>query len=192
MDPHQLPVETPVAPQPTPASRRRLDRAGVRALDVVDSFFYLLVGVAFLCAAGLTLIYSVINLVVGVAGSLSKPISTAIAFGFAQNVLGFISDLLLVLIILEVLGTIRSYLDKHTNSVQPFLFIGIISATRGILSTGAHLSIALSAPSSATALTTSQFQSDVIQLGINALVIIALGATLRIMGPYSKMELDGQ
>lgn len=176
----------------TPDRRYPLNRAGARTLDAVDSLFYLLVGVAFLCAAGLTLIYSVANLVLGVINSLSKSTSGALTSGIATNVLSFISDLLLVLIILEVLGTVRSYLDKHTNSVQPFLFIGIISATRGILSTGAHLSIALAAQDPGIQLTASQFQSDIVQLGINALVIIALGATLRIMGPYSRMEMDDQ
>lgn len=177
-------------PQEAASARRPQHSLGARMLDTVDSFFYLLVGIAFLCAAGLTLVYAVANLVVGVMNSLSKSTSGALTSGIATTILAFISDLLLVLIILEVLGTVRSYLDKHTNSVQPFLFIGIISATRGILSTGAHLSIALTAQEPAIHLTSSQFQSDIIQLGANALVIIALGATLRIMGPYSRTETD--
>ncbi|HEX9036935.1 MAG TPA: phosphate-starvation-inducible PsiE family protein [Ktedonobacterales bacterium] len=182
------PVETHGGAQDSPQTR--LQRRGARALDAVDSFFYLLVGIAFLGAAGLTLVYSITNLFIGVMSSLSRSTTGTLTAGIASNVLSFISDLLLVLIILEVLGTVRSYLDKHTNSVQPFLFIGIISATRGILSTGAHLSIALAAPDSSIQLTTGQFQSDIIQLGINALVIIALGATLRIMGPYSRIDVD--
>jgi uncharacterized membrane protein (DUF373 family) len=165
-----------------------LDRTSVRALDTMDSLFYVAVGLAFLCAAGLTLVYSIVNLVSGVVASVERPQYDSLTLAIAQNVLGFISDLLLVLIILEVLGTIRSYLDKRANSVQPFLFIGIISATRGILSTGAHLSIALSNP--ATVPSQSAFQSDIIQLGVNALVIIALGVTLRIMGPYATMRVD--
>lgn len=181
------PVETP---QETPSARLPPHSMGARMLDTVDSFFYLLVGIAFLCAAGLTLIYSVANLVVGIINSLTKSTTETLTSGIATTMLSFISDLLLVLIILEVLGTVRSYLDKHTNSVQPFLFIGIISATRGILSTGAHLSIALASQEPAIQLKSGQFQSDIIQLGINALVIIALGATLRIMGPYSRTETD--
>lgn len=181
------PVE---APQESSSARPPQHTTGARMLDTVDSFFYLLVGIAFLCAAALTLVYSVANLVVGVMNSLAKSTTGALTSGIATTMLSFISDLLLVLIILEVLGTVRSYLDKHTNSVQPFLFIGIISATRGILSTGAHLSIALAAQQPAIQLTTSQFQSDIIQLGVNALVIIALGTTLRIMGPYSRTETD--
>ncbi|MGO8949396.1 MAG: phosphate-starvation-inducible PsiE family protein [Ktedonobacterales bacterium] len=162
----------------------------VRILDSIDAFFYMLVGIAFLGAAALTLIYSVINLVAGVAASIPQPSGTTFSLPIAQNVLGFISDLLLVLIILEVLGTIRSYLDKRANSVQPFLFIGIISATRSILSAGAQLSITLSSSGNATF--PPHFESDVIQLGISALVIIALGITLRIMGPYATMTIDGE
>jgi hypothetical protein len=162
----------------------------VQILDSVDAFYYILVGIAFLGAAGLTLIYSVINLSAGVVSSLSQPPGSTFSLPIAQNVLGFISDLLLVLIILEVLGTIRSYLDKRANSVQPFLFIGIISATRGILSAGAQLSITLSSSSDATI--PPHFTSDVIQLGVSALVIIALGITLRIMGPYATMTIDGE
>jgi uncharacterized membrane protein (DUF373 family) len=181
-------VQTNEAKTSEAKKTHRVERVSVRVLDSADSLFYMLVGLAFLSAAGLTLVYSVFNLVTGVAASLTHPVSDSVTLQIAQNVLGFISDLLLVLIILEVLGTIRSYLDKRTNSVQPFLFIGIISATRGILSTGAHLSIVMSSPT--TLLDASRFQSDIIQLGINALVIIALGVTLRIMGPYATMTQD--
>ncbi len=134
----------------TPQRPARHGHLSVRILDRIDAFFYMLVGIAFLGAAGLTLIYSVINLVAGVVASVQQPTSTAFSLPIAQNVLSFISDLLLVLIILEVLGTIRSYLDKRSNSVQPFLFIGIISATRSILSAGAQLSITLSSSGSAS------------------------------------------
>ncbi len=174
----------------TPRLKARQRHRSVQILDGVDALFYILVGIAFLCAAGLTLIYSVINLAAGVAASISQPADGTFSLPIAQNVLGFISDLLLVLIILEVLGTIRSYLDKRTNSVQPFLFIGIISATRGILSAGAQLSITLL--SSSNAAVPPHFTSDVIQLGISAVVIIALGITLRIMGPYATMSIDGE
>ena len=174
----------------TPKLQVEQRHRSVQILDGIDAFFYLLVGIAFIGAAALTLIYSVINLAAGVAASIPQTSTATFSLPIAQNVLGFISDLLLVLIILEVLGTIRSYLDKRANSVQPFLFIGIISATRGILSAGAQLSITLSSAGSATF--PPHFESDVIQLAVSALVIIALGITLRIMGPYATMTMDGE
>lgn len=163
-----------------------IDRASVRLLDAVDSLFYALVGVAFLVAAGITLVYSVVNLIAGLAAAIGGQASAT--GDVAQTVLNFVSDLLLVLIILEVLGTVRSYLDKHTNSVQPFLFIGIISATRGILSIGARLAIAASGGKS---LSGTDFRDAMIELGVNALVIIALGATLRILGRFATGSIEG-
>jgi uncharacterized membrane protein (DUF373 family) len=149
-------------------------RFSVRVLAALDLLVYALVGVAFFSAAALALLYSVTNMLN--SSGVSVILSGA---GFAQNLLSFVSDLLLVLIIMEVLGTIRSYLEKGDTSVIPFLFIGIISATRGILSIGAQLSI------DGDKLTSDQFKAKMIELGINALVIVALGATIRILGNYA-------
>ncbi len=59
----------------------------------------------------------------------------------AQGIIEIVSGLLLVLIIMEMLGTVIHYLQVHTTSLRPFLFIGIVSATRSILSIGARLSV---------------------------------------------------
>src|SRR5947209_1255184 len=59
----------------------------------------------------------------------------------ARATIEFVSGLLLVLIIVEMLGTVIHYLQVHTTSLRPFLFISIVSATRSILSIGARLSI---------------------------------------------------
>jgi hypothetical protein len=76
---------------------------------------------------------------------------------------------------MELLGTIRSYVEKGDTSVEPFLIIGIISATRGILSVGARLYI------TGTPLTPDEFRNAMIELAVNAVVIIALGVTMRIL-----------
>lgn len=51
----------------------------------------------------------------------------------------FIHDLLFVMIILEILGTVLAYLRDRRISIRPFLFIGIIFAIRKILMVGAKL-----------------------------------------------------
>ena len=48
-------------PAPNQQPHTRIDRISVRLLDVMDSFFYALVGVAFLAAAAVTLVYAVVN-----------------------------------------------------------------------------------------------------------------------------------
>jgi uncharacterized membrane protein (DUF373 family) len=99
-----------------------------------------------------------------------------------------VSDLLLTLIIMEVLGTVVHYLRTRATSLKPFLFIGIISATRGVLAVGARLSVAdfqQLASGSGT-----EFRYSMIELGVNAGVIIALGLALRLIGRF--LEDDPQ
>jgi uncharacterized membrane protein (DUF373 family) len=75
---------------------------------------------------------------------------------------------------MEVLGTVIHYLKAHATSLRPFLFIGIVSATRGILSIGARLSV--------EHVTGQEFTSAMIELGVSAAVILALGITLKLLG----------
>jgi uncharacterized membrane protein (DUF373 family) len=144
-------------------------RQSLRILDALDLAVYVIVGTSFVVAALMALFFSLTNL----AATFGL---TLLNFNFGNTVLNFISDLLLVLIIMEVLGTVRSYLEHGDTSVKPFLFIGIISGTRGILSIGARLSIA------GSSLVGDDFRNAMIELGVNAAIIIALGATIRIMG----------
>ncbi|HEU5349081.1 MAG TPA: phosphate-starvation-inducible PsiE family protein [Ktedonobacterales bacterium] len=140
----------------------------LRLLNGLDLVVYALVGLAFVGAAVLAFVFSVTHLLLHFEFAL--PLND-----IAQDVLDFVSDLLLVLIIMELLGTIRSYVEKGDTSVEPFLIIGIISATRGILSIGARLYI------SGAKLTPDEFRNAMIELAINALVIIVLGFTMRIL-----------
>ncbi len=146
-------------------------------LEKVDSLIYAIVGISFLVGALVALGYSFWN--------FSLNITTAIGHGrppkVANAVIEFVSGLLLVLIIMEVLGTVIHYLKSHATSLRPFLFIGIVSATRSILSIGARLSIA-GESSSGSPGTTASFESDMIELGVSALVILALGITLKLLG----------
>ncbi|HEV2456775.1 MAG TPA: phosphate-starvation-inducible PsiE family protein [Ktedonobacterales bacterium] len=155
-------------------------RWSLRLLDVLDFVVYGLVGLAFVGAALLALGYSLAHLLLNFGVTLPK---TGVVQD-VQDVLNFVSDLLLVLIIMEVLGTVRSYLEKGDTSVKPFLFIGIISATRGILSIGARLSI------QGTQLKGDEFRNSMIELGIDAVVIVALGITIRVLGKDADIPED--
>src|SRR5438270_1837022 len=116
-------MQTPEAGEP----QRRLQRLIEPILEWADGALYTLVAVAFLVAAIALSIYSVSNFVENIRDA-----------DFPATVIEFINDLLLVLIILEVVGTVRSYLQTGTTSLKPFLYIGIISATRRILAIGAQ------------------------------------------------------
>ena len=157
---------------------RGIRLAILRLLNALDLVVYALVGVAFVAAALLAFVFSISQVIFNLLNSLGVGVGLHLNVSFssiAQVVLGFVSDLLLVLIIMELLGTIRSYVEKGDTSVEPFLIIGIISATRGILSVGARLYI------TGATLTPDDFRNAMIELAVNALVIIALGITMRIL-----------
>ncbi|HVB73298.1 MAG TPA: phosphate-starvation-inducible PsiE family protein [Ktedonobacteraceae bacterium] len=140
-------------------------------LDRGDAVIYAIVGLCFLLGGLVALGYSFWDFVNNITGH----VTLSPAF-LVSAIIQFVSDLLLVLIIMEVLGTVTHYLRSHTTSLRPFLFIGIVSATRGILSLGAKLSVESQRP------TGQDFTNTMIELGVNAAVILALGITLKLLG----------
>ncbi len=147
-------------------------------LEKGDSLIYAIVGMCFFLGAVFALGYSFWDfgstMLPVLTGQYIATTTTPIQGVVANAIIKLVSDLLLVLIIMEVLGTVTHYLRSHATSLRPFLFIGIISATRGILSIGARLSI--------ETVTGPEFNQSMIELGVNALAILALGITLRLLG----------
>ncbi len=94
-----------------------------------------------------------------------------------------INDLLLVMIIMEVLRTVVSYLAERGGSLRPFLFIAAISATRRILAIGAQMSIA------GDRLTPDKFQQAMIDLGVNASAILAISIALYLLARREPKEI---
>ena len=148
----------------------RAGRAGAAAdawLERVDRGIYLVVAVLFLIAAMAMGIYSVIAFVQHLRDD------------FPLDLITFINDLLLVLIILEVLGTVRSYLQTGTTSLEPFLYIGTISATRRILAIGAQSTLHGESNDAA-------FRHLMIDLGVNGMVVLALAVALFLLKGVDK------
>ncbi len=182
---------SPLKKENSVQSSGRLARRLAAIMDETDLLVYGLVGICFILTALFALGYSfwdfwrsltqippdnqqVVSGSIGQAGEslAAKDPSTYVA----TTIIKLISNLLLVLIIMEVLGTVVEYIKTHANSVSPFLFIGIISATRGILSIGARLSV------ERISLPNQEFTSAMIELGVNGAVIVGLGVTLRLLG----------
>lgn len=148
-----------------------------RILDQGDSMIYAVVGICFFLGAIFTLGYSFWDFgstMFNIDRLAHATVDTTPQTVVASAIIKLVSDLLLVLIIMEVLGTVIHYLKAHATSLRPFLFIGIVSATRGILSIGARLSV--------EHVGGQEFTNAMIELGISAAVILALGITLKLLG----------
>ncbi len=128
-------------------------------LNGADILVYALVGIVFLAGALAMLGYTVVMFFQTVQGN------------FPQAIITLVNDLLLVMIIMEVLRTVLSYIEEGGASLRPFLFIGAISATRRILAIGAEMSIS---GETQRQLTREDFARRMIDLGINAVVILII------------------
>ena len=79
------------------------------------------------------------------------------------------------MIIMEILRTIINYLKSRDILLEPFLYIGIIAATRKMLTAGAEISFMQS-------MTDQIFYHYLLDLGVNALVVVSLGIALYLIG----------
>ncbi len=130
-------------------------------LSGADTLVYVLVGLVFLAGALAMLGFTVYTFIAHVSD------------GFPQAIITLVNDLLLVMIIMEVLRTVLSYIEERGASLRPFLFIGAISATRRILAIGAETSIA-----SDKGVSREEFTRRLVDLGVNACVILAIAIAL--------------
>jgi len=148
----------------------RLRHAITPWLNGADTLVYILVGIVFLIGALVMLGYTVVTFVQALNGHAEG--------GFPQAVITLVNDLLLVMIIMEVLRTVLSYIEEGGASLRPFLFIGAISATRRILAIGAEMSISGERQGQ---LPREDFARRMIDLGINALVILLIVVALYLL-----------
>jgi uncharacterized membrane protein (DUF373 family) len=153
-----------VADQEQPATVRQVHQTVVPMLEAADAVVYAMVGVVFFVAALGMLGYSVIAFPANLRET-----------GFGLAVVTLVNNLLLVMIIMEVLRTVLSYLQERGSSLQPFLFIAAISATRRILAIGAQMSVA------GENIAPDRFQKAMLDLGANAGAILAISAALYLL-----------
>ncbi len=153
-----------------------------RFLENADTLIYTVVGILFLVSAAFALGYGVWDFINRIQDAIHGLKDATIATATIQ----FVSDLLLVLIIMEVLSTVIHYLKARATSLRPFLFIGIVSATRSILSIGARLSV------EGKGIDTGEFQRAMIELGVSAAVVLALGITLKLLGNMLDTGASGK
>ncbi len=157
-------MDSPASHHHPTSGAHRIHEELVPKLESADAFIYALVGMVFLAAALGMLGYSLYAFPGDLRGE-----------GFALAIVALVNDLLLVMIIMEVLRTVISYLKEHGTSLQPFLFIAAISATRRILAIGAQMSVA------GENLTPDKFREAMLDLVANAGAILAIALALYLL-----------
>lgn len=130
----------------------------IRFLSDVEDLLQFLVGLLLAVAALVLIGYTLLSLPTFFRGELAEGVST------------FIHDLMLVMIVLELLWTVVTYLQEHTVPLEPFLFVGIISSARKLLLISAQMSLSTQGLEAAHL----QMQELMIHGGLILVLVLAL------------------
>lgn len=105
--------------------------------------------------------------IIGVAFLLMLEAITDFIYYTSHSISHIISDLMFVLIIMELFRQVMRQINRHSFSLNPFIYIGVIASIRGILLTQMKLGMG-----------EEDWQAGVIQLTVHAFIVLLLVAGL--------------
>ena len=120
----------------------------------------------------LTLIDDIILIIVaagiiGVAVLLMVEAVRDFTFYTEHSISSIISDLLFVLIIMELFRQVMRQINRYSFSLNPFIFIGVIASIRGMLLTQMKLGMG-----------ETEWVGAMVQLGVHAVIVLVLVVAL--------------
>lgn len=98
---------------------------------------------------------------------------------FAVTATRAVNSVLFIVVVLELVRTIVGRLEGGGFQLQPFLVIGIISATRDILTVGAELSLVGAQ---------GELSRIMVELAVNAAVVLALSVALVLVRRFARLD----
>jgi uncharacterized membrane protein (DUF373 family) len=152
--------ESGVTPGAKPLSALR--RLIARGFTLVEDVVYVCLGVLLAASAG--------ALVVSGGAAFWQSLRVGAPVGDIVNVL---DRILLVLMIIELLYTVKVSFREHALVPEPFLIVGLIAATRRILIVTAQFAVFLEKTAEETA-----FRHAMLELALLTLMVVALVASL--------------
>jgi len=141
----------------------------LRVLACGEAVMFLAIAVALLIIAVVVFVRGLHDLVLPAAG---EP--------FQVTVTRAVNSVLFIVVVLELLRTIVGRLEGGGFQLQPFLVIGIISATRDILTVGAELSLVGRGG--------VPLGRSMTELAVNAGVVLALSVALVLVRRFARLD----
>lgn len=154
-------------PRP-PAVRGKIPRSVLRILVRAESVMFMAIAVALVVIAVVVFARGGHDLVLAPRGEQ-----------FAVTITRAVNSALFIVVVLELVRTIVARLEGGGFQLQPFLVIGIISATRDILTVGAELSLVGEQTPLVRTMT---------ELGVNAGVVVALSVALVLVRRFARLD----
>lgn len=115
--------------------------------------------------------------IIGVAFLLMIEAITDFVYYSEHSISHIISDLMFVLIIMELFRQVMRQINRHAFSLNPFIFIGVIASIRGMLLTQMKLGLG-----------EADWEIGLVQIGVFAGVVLVLVLSLYIYSKRVKSE----
>ena len=145
---------------PGPAVETGLRVLAARAFSITEDAVYVGVGVL--------LAFSAVALLISAGVSLW---STTMRGAALEAVIGLLDRTLLVLMLVELLYTVRVSFRQHALLPEPFLIVGLIAATRRILVVTAESTVG-------DMMAGERFRRGMIEIGLLTFMVLVLVASL--------------
>jgi uncharacterized membrane protein (DUF373 family) len=149
-------------------------------LSLVEVGIYILLGTLLALAA-----------VLGVAGAFSLVVTAIHNWTGTEEIFELIDRLLLVLMLLEILHTLRISIRSHALVVEPFLVVGLIASIRRILVLGMQAE-ALTKKENWAGEGQALFQASMIEFCVLGLVIAVLVGAIFFLRKSSNLSGQGE
>ena len=139
----------------------------LKILENGDDYIQMGISVVLLASSAIILIYSSYHFI------------DEMKVNMINAVFHLLQKLFLIMIILELMNTVLTYLKEHTIPLEPFIVIGIISALRKLLMAGAHISIM-----EGESINELLFKQYLYEIGFNTFVVLILVIALYLVKRY--------
>lgn len=135
----------------------------LRPLERAETVIYLATALVLTLAAAALLVFALVEVFLRLVDGQ-----------FMAALLHLLDRALLVLMLAEIIYTVRRIAVKKRLEAGPFILVGIIAAIRRIL-------VITAESAQHVDMTDPKFQAAMLELGILALIILALAAAMRLM-----------
>jgi uncharacterized membrane protein (DUF373 family) len=152
-------------------------RSGIgRGFTLVEDAVYL--------ALALLLVASAVTLLVSGVGAFLSSLKSGAS---AAEIVIVLDRILLVLMVIELLYTVKVSFQEHALVPEPFLIVGLIAATRRILLVTAQLAVFVEKSSTDEA----AFRHAMWELGILTVMVVALVGSLLMLRKRTELAKAG-
>src|SRR5438045_2631313 len=108
----------------------------------------------------------------------------------SSHTLQVLDQLLIVLMLFEILNTVRISIRSHTLVVEPFLVVGLIASIRRILVITLEATALTNNGAWATPAASGIFRASMIELGLLGAVVLVLVFTITLLRRYAPLSKE--